>query len=118
MNPSQHPDLPSDLESLEADLAALAPTTGALNRDELMYRAGWEACAAARVPLALPVRYTRAAAWVWPLSTAGLLLISLTLGALLATRTDPEPRVVYVERQANAIAKNEQIEPRSAAAPN
>ena len=37
MNPSQHPDLPSDLESLEADLAALAPTTGALNRVRAHY---------------------------------------------------------------------------------
>jgi hypothetical protein len=116
MNTDRIPDLPSDLKPLEADLAALAPTTGALNRDELMYRAGWEARAAARVPLAPPVRTFRAAPWLWPLTTAGLLLVSLTLGAILATRTDPEPRIVYVERQ--AIAKNEQTEPRSTTAQN
>ena len=134
MNAERQSEPPDDLKSLEADLAALTPSTGALNRDELMYRAGWEACAtAARVPLAPPVQSVplalpvqgvplalpvRVPAWLWPLSTAGLLLVSFTLGALLATRTDPEPRVVYVERQADVIAKNEQTQPRSAAAPN
>jgi hypothetical protein len=99
MNPERLPELPSDLKSIEADLAALAPRSGALNRDELMYRAGWAACAAADAsPVAVSANKGRGGlAWLWPLTTAGLVLVSATLGMVLATR-GPQVEVVYVEK--------------------
>jgi hypothetical protein len=124
MTSDQNPELPNELKSLEAELAVLLPSTGTLHRNELMYRAGWEACAVARVslalpapgvPLALPVPNKPAANWLWPLSTAGLLLVAVTLGLLLASRAEPESRVVYVERPATAVVDNEQTKRPSAA---
>jgi hypothetical protein len=116
MNADRIPELPTELKPLEADLAALAPAAGNLGRDELMYRAGWEACAAdGQVPsidggsprAAMFDRdgrsvKTHAPAWLWPLSTAGLLLITATLAVLLATRGEPEVRVVYVEKRTDS----------------
>lgn len=40
--------LPDDLAAMEARLAAHAPPASGLNRDELIYRAGWAACQAQR----------------------------------------------------------------------
>jgi hypothetical protein len=104
MNDDQLPELPHELKSLAADLEALAPASGDLSRDELMYRAGWAACAAsaadhpARLALAQGKTFqSRGLSWLWPMSTAGLLLVSATLGVALATRT-PDVQVVYIER--------------------
>lgn len=106
MNPDRLPELPSDLKSLEADLAALAPATGELNRDELMYRAGWEAHAAAEsCRLAVSSNNRRGGhAWLWPLTTGALVLLSATLGIVLAMR-QPDLEIVYVERPANGGIK-------------
>lgn len=113
---ADRPELPHDLKSLEADLAALAPASANLPRDELMYRAGWEACAAAatvsRDDAGQPPeasfgrreqRPRGTAAWLWPLTSAALVLVSATLGTLLAVRGEPEVRVVYVEKPAAAM---------------
>lgn len=99
MNADRLPEMPSDLKSFEAGLAALAPASAGLNRDELMYRAGWAACAAAgTAPMTMrPAGRTVAVAWLWPLTTAGLVLLSATLGIVLVAR-QPEVEVVYVEK--------------------
>jgi hypothetical protein len=116
MNAEQFPQLPNELKSLAADLAALAPASGNLGRDELMYRAGWEACAAAAGqgafigggnPRAATFdQYvhsvqTHARTWLWPLCTAGLLLVTATLAVLLAMRDEPDVRIVYIEKPAD-----------------
>jgi hypothetical protein len=83
-----------------------------------MYSAGWEACAAAEaVELARPGAHAnaqsvqrRGLSWLWPLSAAGLVLVSLTLVIALETRT-PAVRVVYVERPGQSSVKVEQVEP-------
>jgi hypothetical protein len=101
----EHDQLPSELKSLAENLAALVPADGNLQRDVLMYRAGWEACVASAADdpafTAAKVQaksvHSLRSSWLWPLSTAGLLLVSATLGIALATRA-PELRVVYVEQ--------------------
>ena len=101
MNSDRLPELPAELKPFEADLAALAPTSG-LNRDELMYRAGWAACAASGTSGSVVMQTNRrvGAAWLWPLTTAGLVLLSATLGLALVTRP-PKVELVYVERPVN-----------------
>jgi hypothetical protein len=95
MNSDRPSELPPDLKSLAADLAALAPSSGGVNRDELMYRAGWEACAATS-PAVHSMRQ-RTAMWLWPLSTAALVLVAATLVVALATR-EAAVQVVYIEK--------------------
>jgi hypothetical protein len=106
------PELPADLESLAADLASLTPAGCTFPRDALMYRAGWEACAAWSESTVSPtakgsghfslqqatIGSVRRMAWLWPLSVAGLLLVSVSLGIALVMRT-PEISVVYIEQQ-------------------
>ncbi len=106
MDTDRSRDLPSDLKSLAANLAALAPSTGGLDRDQLMYRAGWEACGATS-PAAHSMRL-RAARWLWPLSTAALFLIAATLGVALATR-ELAVQVVYVEKPPSSIKTEKQM---------
>ena len=95
------PDLPHELKSFEAQLAALAPA-GNLSRDELMYRAGWEACASGARQSA-KVRQHRIHSWLWPASTAALVLLSVTLGLIVAIR-EPGVEVVYIEKSSSADA--------------
>ncbi|MEX2139390.1 MAG: hypothetical protein WD894_09020 [Pirellulales bacterium] len=108
MNPDRLPELPSDLKPIEADLAALVPASGTLNRDELMYRAGWAACeASGDSPSALtPSNRRSGVAWLWPLTTAGLVLLSATLGIVLATR-EPDVEVVFVEKTTRESSETE-----------
>ena len=107
MSTDRQSDLPSDLKSFAAELAALAPSSGILNRDELMYRAGWEAGTAASPPFHSKLR---AAAWLWPLTTAALVLIAAALSIVLAIR-EPEVQIVYVEKQpASRFAAEKQDE--------
>ncbi len=100
------PELPSDLKSFEADLASLTPGCGSLGRDELLFRAGWEAHAASTDAASVSISHgaravatatrPRHADKLWPLCTAGLLLVSAALGMTLALRS-PEIQVVYVQ---------------------
>jgi hypothetical protein len=95
--------LPPELAAFEARLAALAPQAGGLDRDELMYRAGWAAAEAALVAQAAETAHQvelaareRAApperAWVWRTATLVLALIVLAFVVVhLAPRT---PEVV------------------------
>ncbi len=108
MKSDRLPELPSELKSLEADLAALAPATSKLNRDELMYRAGWAAGAAAGAsPIALTPGNRRGGyAWLWPLTTGALVLVAATLGIVLVAR-QPGVEVVYMERPGNRSIETE-----------
>jgi hypothetical protein len=69
------------LTALEAALAGLAPASGTVDRDAVLFRAGQAAAQRG---------------WFWPawasLSTAAALMF----GVLLAMRTPPSPRVEYV----------------------
>jgi hypothetical protein len=95
MNTDRQSDLPLELKAFAANLAALSPSSGGLNRDELMYRAGWEAHAAMS-PAFHSIRLG-ATRWLWPLTTAALVLISAALSFVLATR-EPAVQIVYVEK--------------------
>jgi hypothetical protein len=110
MNNERGPDLPIELKSFEAQLAQLSPAAGAVNRDTLMYRAGWEACQAAHQcsgngghagPSQGADRGRTTRFWLWPLSSAALLLLSATLGVLLGLR-QPGERIVYVNQPVTA----------------
>lgn len=66
--------LPDDLAAMEARLAAHAPPASGLNRDELLYRAGWAACEASvqrQAMLAAPAP-NRGRAIAWSFASAAL----------------------------------------------
>ena len=124
MNHERFPELSPDLKSLAANLAALAPAGGVLNRDELMYRAGWEAHATPATGGAtgrlVNSDHSRSV-WLWPLSTAALLLVSVTLGVMIVTR-EPGIRAVYIERPAQSSVEvqhpNQPIRPQAISPPD
>ena len=68
--------LPEDLKAVEIVLRRLTPNAQSIDRDRVMYLAG-------RANVASRQRLLRV---VWPLSTAALLLVSLTLGSMLIVR--------------------------------
>jgi hypothetical protein len=117
-------DLPEDLQQFESLLRGCEPATPRLERDRLMYLAGRASVEAGTTsaetladqrpsPLvregrvrgnaahsALPLAdahptKTNYLAWSWPLSSAALLLLSLTLAAAILFR-HAETRIVYV----------------------
>ncbi|HEV3003234.1 MAG TPA: hypothetical protein VGX78_02190 [Pirellulales bacterium] len=76
-----------DVKAVEAMLSSLAPSTGKLDRDRLMFLAG-EAAALARLPLArAPLRR-----WAWPAAFSTMSAVAATLLALLVSQ--PEPTVI------------------------
>jgi hypothetical protein len=95
------PEIPFDLKAFEAQLGALAPAAGAIARDELMYRAGWEACTAAAGQvsprLGRGVLGAHHRGWLWPATTAALVILSVTLGLVIALRK-PTTEIVYIEK--------------------
>lgn len=103
MSPENFPHLPAELKSFEAELAGLVPSAN-FDRDRLMYQAGWAACEAAAahtsgasqcmLSAGRPQRLHRT--WLWPLTSAALLLVSMTLATVLVRRPVPEPEIVYV----------------------
>src|SRR5690349_11507409 len=97
-NDEQRPDeFPADLKPIEAALAGLSPAAVRLDRDRLMYMAGAAAAEAAAQRTGPAASNRLFKTWIWPLSTAVLLLVSFGLGAMLAFR-EPGERVVYVEQ--------------------
>jgi hypothetical protein len=73
--------LDPELDALTAALGGLSPATPALNRDRLIYEAGRRAASPRRV---------------WPIATGVLAILSVGLGARLATTSVPAPLVEYV----------------------
>lgn len=70
----------NNLNELEARLASLTPAASRGDRDRTMYLAGFAAAEAEAAQQRLP---RRSGGWLWPMSTAAMALIALSLGALL-----------------------------------
>jgi hypothetical protein len=79
--------LPEGLSAVESALRGLAPHAGALDRDELLFRAG---------------RASAPRRWPWVLAAAASAATAGALAVLLALRPEPPvvERVRYVERPA------------------
>lgn len=78
--------LTPELAELENRLRNLAPTASTVDREALMYRAGWEAAEAALQTR----RFSTAKLWIWPATSAALaatLLLVLTLRPERAERS-------------------------------
>lgn len=93
--------LPDDLAALEARLAAQSLPASGVNRDELMYRAGWAACEARRRALPLADRSPRPASAqvaAWSLASAAL-AASLAVAATLFLQS---PRGVQLASESNS----------------
>ena len=105
--------LPDDLAACEARLAAHSPGASRLNRDELMYRAGWAAAEAqlARTSAVSPTLVAgshRAAAW--SLASAALAASLAVAATLSIVRPAPAPQVAEPHRDSPAqpaIARRE-----------
>lgn len=89
--------LPDDLAAMEARLAAHAPPASGLNRDELMYRAGWAAAEENLANLRLATaassphhssRHARSTA-AWSLASAAL-AASLAVAVTLLVQSPPQ----------------------------
>jgi hypothetical protein len=79
--------LPADLKALEAALGGMRPAAGAIDRDRLMYLAG----------RASVDRGRRIARFGWPLASAALLLLSVTLLARQTIWPGGKERIVYLQ---------------------
>jgi hypothetical protein len=97
--------LPDELAALEARLAAQSPPASGVNRDELMYRAGWAACEAQRRrPVQLhtkPTRSDSARIAAWSVASAAL-AASLAVAATLHWQL---PRGAGLAKEANTSAQ-------------
>jgi hypothetical protein len=78
--------LPEDLKSIEAALGGLTPAFSSIDRDRLMYLAGRSSAR----------QSSRIVRLGWPLATAALALISVTLGSLWLAGDRGGTRIVYV----------------------
>jgi hypothetical protein len=90
-------ELPGDLKALEAALGGLKPAAGAIDRDRLMYLAGQ----------ASVDRGKRLARFGWPLATAALVVISVTLGGRLYALSGRLEQVAQKER--SPAVENRQV---------
>jgi len=84
-------ELPGELKAFEAALGGLKPVAGAIDRDRLMYLAG----------RASVERGRRIARFGWPLATAALLLLSVTLAARQMILPVGKERIVYLQSGGN-----------------
>jgi len=87
-----HEELPRELKALEAALGGLKPAAGAIDRDRLMYLAG----------RASVERGRGLARFGWPLATAALGVISVTLGGRLYMVSE-RPEQVAQDQRAQAV---------------
>lgn len=85
-----------ELTALAANLAALKPAAGRLDRDQLMYRAGHASSGRRH--------------WLWPGATAVLAVLAAALG-LLALWPRPPQRIEYI-----VVVRPEPVPPVAAAA--
>ena len=105
-------ELPGDVNpyQIEPQLSAYAPRPPRIDRDRLMFEAG--RAAAASHPASSAARALRPgviawfppspsaapANWLWPVCTAGMTVIAVSLGLALLLRPAPLERVQVVER--------------------
>ena len=96
-----------DLAAVEAVLSSLSPAPSGLDRDGLMYLAG-----RASAGKSSPSARRRRADWLWPCTTAAMVLVAVTFATMWLARGGPEvvTHVVYVEsdRPAKAQGQSEQ----------
>ena len=85
-------ELPGELKAFEAALGGLRPVAGAIDRDRLMYLAG----------RASVERGRRIARFGWPLATAAMLLLSVTLATRQMIWPAEKERIVYVPSGGNS----------------
>jgi hypothetical protein len=105
-------ELPEELKSLEAALRQLTPAASQIDRDRLMYQAGRASVLStgdAGVALERQMSVMDRRQNYWPMATAVLVLLSITLGGLWlhATRSS----VVYVVGEPMAVLPNEIANP-------
>jgi hypothetical protein len=87
---ANHPfdeELSRELKAVEAVLRRLTPSADPLNRDRLMYLSGRASVASRQ----------NAMRFAWPISTAALLLVSLTFGAMLLNSSSGRRQVGPVD---------------------
>jgi hypothetical protein len=80
--------LPGELKAFEAALGGLKPAAGAIDRDRLMYLAG----------RASVERTSRIGRFAWPLASAALVVISVTLGGRLYAVSERLAQVAHGQR--------------------
>src|SRR5271169_37393 len=92
--------LPEDLKAVEKALRRLTPAASQIDRDRLMYLAGQASVTSAPAPSGsiIGTRFAASARrnW-WPVATAALAMISITLGGLLADAIGRGQTVVYLQ---------------------
>jgi hypothetical protein len=96
-----------ELESIEAALSSLTPTSSSLQRDRLMFLAGQ-----ASVQKASPRRNARRiGVWLWPCATCASLVTAMAFGTLWAHGEGPQviERVVYVSNN-SATSSQDSLE--------
>jgi hypothetical protein len=97
-------ELPEDLKAIETALRQLTPRAAEVDRvdrDRLMYLAGQASAVHASSPsgtAALVKREMKVRRNLWPLATAALTLVSITLGGVLLRSTRPNEHMVYLEQ--------------------
>ena len=80
-------ELPEELKAVEAVLHRLTPSADPLNRDRLMYLSGRASVASRQ----------NALRFAWPISTAALLLVSLTFGGMLLSSSSGRRQIGPVD---------------------
>lgn len=105
-------ELPEELKLLETALRQLTPTASQIDRDQLMYQAGQASVLSTGdtgVALARQLSVMNRRQNYWPMATAALVLLSITLGGLWlhATRSS----VVYVVGESMAALPREITNP-------
>jgi hypothetical protein len=87
-----------DLKAVEAALSSLAPSTGRLDRDRLMFLAGEAAALSHSAPSHLPLARAPLRRWGWPAAFSTMSVVAATLLALLVSQPEPNviDRIVYV----------------------
>jgi len=90
---SEH-NLPPELTSFEAKLRTESLADSRVNRDELMYQAGWAAAESARKT-----------GWLWPTTSSVLAASVLVLAGLLVSSPAESPEDVVSEEETIAVAE-------------
>jgi hypothetical protein len=93
------PDLPPELADIETQLRRLSLPAARVNREQLLYQAGWSAARASAIP---------AASLLWPV-TSGVLAAAVVVMLMFVLRTPPTVETVA---EATAPTVEQPTEPR------
>jgi len=94
-------NLAPDLQALEAAWGQLRPSAPQIDRDRLMYQAGWTAAESAAAQ-----RHGSLPRLAWPVALGGMTAVAATLLGMLLVRPEPGivERVVYIQRGTEEIS--------------